>query len=302
MTEIGTSGFVAVTGRRNVGKSSLVNKIAGETVSITTEKPGTTRHTIRAIYEASRTQIVFTDTPGFTEAHQQLGNYLTDQVKESWDDSDLLLFVVDSTEGWKQDDKSVADQLATKDKPLILVPNKIDISDKEPKEIRSTYEDKTSADEIIPVSSKTGFNTDKLIESIVGSLPEGPRFFPEGKTTDRSLSFRISEIIRKQAIKSTTQEVPYSIAVVVDSIEPGESDDTTVIEATLFVERESQKGILIGEGGNKIRSIGQTTREEIKPYFDKNIYLDLTVKLEEEWTQQTDAIERIKRKKNRRNI
>lgn len=290
-------GLVTVTGRTNVGKSTLLNALLNEKVSIVTRKAQTTRYRLRGILNDEDYQIIFTDCPGLHKPHDELGEHLNDRVYETWGKSDLLLFVYDAANGWGTGDEFVTDKLRDETTPIILVPNKIDqlsgeTLDNELETVRGLYE----WTDVVPVSALKLNNLETLRSSIVSHLPRGPRLYPEDLLVDRDLAFRISEIVREKAMEVTREEVPHSLDVVTDRFEEGENG-VQVVEATLFVERESQKGILIGKNGNRIKKIGQEARQDIEELLDNKVYLDLHVSVLKNWTEDRKKIRNLEDRK-----
>jgi GTP-binding protein Era len=293
MTESFRSGFVAVVGRPNVGKSTLVNALVGSKVAITSDKPQTTRRDIRAILTTREVQVVFTDTPGFHKPRTALGARLNDLVGDAVVGVDLVLHVVDAAAGVGRGDAFVYErQVATSGAPAFAVVNKIDATRN-----RSEVEQLAAASElgeyaeIVPVSARTGGGVDHLRELIVARMPEGPLYFPSEEITDQPLEVRLAELVREQALAVTREEVPHSIAVMVEEIE--EEDELVSIHANLVVERDSQKGIVIGKGGTTLRDIGTRAREEMELVLGRKVYLDLRVKIVKEWQRDPKAIERL---------
>jgi GTP-binding protein Era len=287
------SGFVAVVGRPNVGKSTLVNALVGSKIAITSDKPQTTRRDIRAILTNDEVQLVFTDTPGFHKPRTALGARMNDLVGDAVLGVDLVLHVVDAASGVGRGDAFVYErQVKTSGSPAFVVVNKIDAAAN-----RSEVAQLALAAalgeyaEIVPVSAKTGRGVDHLRQLIVDRLPEGPMYFPADDVTDQSIEIRLAELVREQALAVTREEVPHSIAVVVEEIE--EEGDLTSIHANLVVERDSQKGIVIGKGGTTLRDIGTRARKEMELLLGRKVYLDLRVKVVKEWQRDPKAIERL---------
>jgi GTPase len=287
------SGFVAVIGRPNTGKSTLVNALVGRKVAIVSDKPQTTRRGVRAVLSTEDHQIVFTDTPGFHKPRTLLGSRLNDLVGEATQGVHAVVQVVDAQAGVGRGDAFVFErQLRDFAGPKICAVNKLDA-------LRNREEvpqlEKAAAlgdwDEVVPVSAKTGRGVEVLLDLLVRGLPEGPAYFPAGTVTDQALEDRLAEIVREKALAVTRQEVPHSIAVVVDELE--ESDTLTKIHASLIVERDSQKGIVIGKGGEILGTIGSRAREEIERVLGHQVFLDLHVKVLKEWQRDPKALQRL---------
>jgi GTPase len=287
------SGFVAVVGRPNVGKSTLVNALVGSKIAITSDKPQTTRRDIRAIFTTDEVQVVFTDTPGFHKPRTALGARMNDLVGDAVVGVDLVLHVVDAASGVGRGDAFVYErQVKTSGSPAFIVVNKIDATANrsEIAQLAAAAELGEYA-EIVPISAKTGRGVDHLRRLIVDRMPEGPMYFPADDVTDQSIEVRLAELVREQALAVTREEVPHSIAVVVEEIE--EEGDLTSIHANLVVERDSQKGIVIGKGGTTLRDIGTRARKEMELLLGGKVYLDLRVKVVKEWQRDPKAIERL---------
>lgn len=294
-----TSGFVAVAGAPNVGKSSLVNRLVGETVSVATGTPRTTRYLTRGIVNRPDAQVVLTDTPALHDPDGPLEDHLVQRTLEASGDADLILLVVNPQQDLSDGDRRALDRLEPFDAPMLLVPGAVDRGSREPQELRRHFQDQGPWTEVVPTSAKTGRGTRTLVEEVEARLPEAPRFFPGDQVTDRGLGFRVSERIRAEAMNHTHEEVPHSLAVTADFIGPGEDPDVTVVEATIYVERESQKGILIGKGGRTIKSIGENARSSLSDLLDGKIYLDLSVGVLEAWTERPEKIENLRERKGR---
>jgi GTPase len=287
------SGFVAVIGRPNTGKSTLVNALVGRKVAIVSNKPQTTRIGVRAVLSTDDHQIVFTDTPGFHKPRTLLGSRLNDLVGEATQGVDQVVQVVDAQAGVGRGDAFVFEhQLRDFAGPKICAVNKLDV-------LRNREEvpqlEKAAAlgawDEVVPVSAKTGRGVEVLLGLLVDRLVEGPAYYPADTVTDQTLEVRVAEIVREKALAVTRQEVPHSIAVVVDELE--ESDTLTKIHASLIVERDSQKGIVIGKGGETLGTIGSRAREELERVLGHQVFLDLHVKVLKEWQRDPKALQRL---------
>lgn len=287
------SGFVSFVGRPNVGKSTLLNSILGKRVAITSDKPQTTRNMIQGIYNDNDTQIVFVDTPGIHKPKSKLGRVLNKQAYFTINDVDIVIMVVDIAEKIGTGDKFVIDILKNiKDKPVFLVINKIDKLPKEEilKKI-DEYQKLYDFAEIIPVSARKKDNTDRLLEVIKNYLPDNIKYFDDTTITSSSPSFIISEFVREKVLDLTSEEVPYAVTVVVDSLE--EDERTMSIAATVIVDRENLKKIIIGKNGNMIKEIGIRSRKEIESYFNKRVYLELFVKVVPKWRDKEKFLNMI---------
>jgi len=291
------SGFACIVGRPNVGKSTLTNQLVGQKISIISKQPQTTRHAIRGIVHSEKGQIVLVDTPGIHKPKTLLGSKLNELVKQTWSEVDVILFCIPADQKIGPGDKFIAQEIMKySKKPKIGVLTKIDSVkqnviaerlvelDKLAKELKFGWE------EIIPISSQTGENLDNLIGLIIKYLPEGPELYPQEVITDESIEIMISEYIREAALEDLREELPHSLAVVVQKIETDENRPADKplmkIYAEIYVERDSQKGIIIGNKGSKLKEIGSTSRKQIENLVGMKVYLDLQVKVALNW--QTD--------------
>ncbi len=288
------SGFCAIVGRPNVGKSTLLNALVGEKVAITTPVPQTTRHVIRGVMNREDAQVVFTDTPGVHKPKTLLGRRLNDLARHSLSAVDCIVFLVDGAGGVGRGDEFLAGLLRDVGTPVIAAVNKVD-SFARARQLPqlARLAELGEWDEVVPISAATGDNVDVLADLIVARMPEGPAYFPREVVTDQPLEQRVAEIIREKAITTMREEVPHSIAVVVDEVAPGRSEGVTVVAAHLYVERDSQKGIVIGRGGDVLRDIGAQARKELEPLLGTAVYLDLRVKLMKEWQRDPRKLERL---------
>ena len=287
------SGFVSLIGRPNVGKSTLLNSILGKRVAITSDKPQTTRNMIQGIYNTEDTQIVFVDTPGIHKPKNKLGRVLNKQAYFTINDVDIIIMVVDITEKIGKGDNFVIDVLKNvEDKPVFLVINKIDKLPKEEilKKI-DEYQKLYNFTEIIPVSARKKNNIDRLIEVITKYLPDNIKYFDDNTITSSSPEFIIAEFIREKVLDLTEEEVPHSVTCLVEELY--EENNILNIGATIVVDRENLKKIIIGKNGNMIKEIGIRARKDIEEYFDKKVYLDLFVKVVEKWRDKEKFLNTI---------
>jgi GTP-binding protein Era len=287
------SGLVAVVGRPNVGKSTLVNALVGRKVAIVSDKPQTTRRHIRAIWNAPDTQVVFTDTPGFHKPKTLLGTRTNALVRDAVEGVDVVIQVVDAAAGVGRGDAYVyGQQVGPVGGAKVCAVNKID-------EIRhhAVVPQLEAAaalgefDEIVPISARDGKGVGLVRDLILERLPEGPPLYPPEDLTDLALEEQLAELVREQALHVTRQEVPHSIAVVIEELE--HEPELTTIHATLIVERDSQKGIVIGKGGETLKTIGSAARREMERLLGTKVYLDLRVKVVKEWQRDPKALERL---------
>ena len=287
------SGFVSFIGRPNVGKSTLLNSILNKKVVITSNKPQTTRNLIQGIYNEDDTQIIFVDTPGIHKAHNKLGRALNKQAYFTINDVDIIIMVVDITEKVGSGDKFVIDILKNiENKPVFLVINKIDKLPRE--EILSKIEEYMSLynfTEVIPVSARKKDNIDRLIEVIKKYLPDNIKYFDSDTVTNSSPEFIISELIREKVLELTDEEVPHSVTCIVDGLY--EEEKIINIGASIIVDRENLKKIIIGKNGNMIKEIGIRARKDIEEYFGKQVYLDLFVKVIPKWRDKEKFLNMI---------
>jgi GTP-binding protein Era len=288
------SGFCSIVGRPNVGKSTLLNALVGTPVAIATPVPQTTRHAVRGVLHDDGLQVVFVDTPGLHKARTLLGSRLNDVAREAVGDVDVLLFVVDGAGGVGTGDRFVAGLLEPYADRTIAVVNKVDrMSRAEQLPAIAALADLGQWAEIVPVSARSGDGVSVVRDLIIERLPEGPPYFPPEQVTDQTPEHRVAELVREQAIIRMREEVPHSVAVLVDEMLPGSREDLTVIHATVYVERASQKGIVIGHHGAVLRDIGAGARPQIERLLGTDVYLDLRVKLLKEWQGNPRALDRL---------
>lgn len=277
------SGFVALIGRPNVGKSTLMNQVLGQKVAITSDKPQTTRNRIHGVYTTEEGQIIFIDTPGVHKPHHKLGNYMMQVVRNTLSEVDLILFLSDVTQSMGAGERYILQLLEQVDTPVILVMNKIDQIHPDDLLPRiDAYRHRFTFAEVVPVSALLGNNVSALLSVIFRYLPEGPMYYPAGQTTDHPESFIVAELIREKILHLTREEIPHSVAVVVEEMVRRDGD-VVYVRAVIYTERASQKGILIGKDGRMLKQIGQLARQEIEALFGSKVYLDLWVKVKEDW-------------------
>lgn len=281
------SGFVAIIGRPNVGKSTLLNQILGQKIVIATDKAQTTRKRIKGILTDKEGQIVFVDTPGVHKPLNKLGEFLLDEAKVAVPDADVILFLVDGSEPAGKGDKWIAQNLLQTNIPIVIVMNKVDKIKKPEKVEENLLTYKTLFQSNIPVvriSAKTGRNIDTLIKNIYKKLPEGEPLYPEDVVTEETMRDVTEEIIREKILMNTSDEIPHSVAVKVEKYQEEENIDR--ISAVIYCEHKSQKGILIGKGGNLLKKIGTESRLELEKIVDKKVFLQLEVKVEKDWRKK----------------
>ena len=283
------SGFAAILGRPNVGKSTIINNIVNHNVSIVTDKSQTTRNNIIGIYNDKDTQIVFLDTPGIHKPMQQLGKEMNNMAYSAAHDVDVAVLVVDASKPFGAGDQFIIEHLDIHNVPLIIVFNKIDLArlDKAEalkKQYRSIFPKATFVDTV----AKEGFNIDTLIKTVKEFLPEGPAYYPTEMVTDKDEIFQIKEIIREKVLKQLSEEVPHSIAIYMDHIEW--EHKPIQIFASIIVEKDSQKGIVIGAGGRRIKEIGSRARVDVERLLGKHVYLELQVKVNPDWRNEPASL------------
>jgi GTPase len=284
------AGFVAIIGKPNVGKSTLLNKLLGENLSVVTHKAQTTRHRIKGILNRDDYQVVFSDTPGIMKPAYKLHNRMMDNVKSSITDADLVMLVVEVNE--KSISDEVAERLKMLEVPLVVVINKIDTAGQEQLTISVEYwKSQLNPAAIIPVSATEEFNLEPLEKTVVGYMPEGPPFFDKEDLSDRNIRFFVAEIIREKLLIQFKKEVPYSCEVTVTDYK--EEKEIDKIRCEIFVDRESQKAILLGHKGEAIKRLGTESRKKIERLIGKHVFLDLTVKVKGDWRNDEKQLDKF---------
>jgi GTP-binding protein Era len=281
-------------GRPNVGKSTLLNAIVGQKVAIITPVPQTTRHAVRGVLHRDDLQIVFVDTPGIHKPRTLLGRRMNEVARAALSGVDVVVFLVDGSQVIGRGDEFLARLLADVRAPVIAAVNKVDRVGRA-RQLPQLARLAELGDwaEVVPISATSGENVDTLVELIAERLPEGPAYFPEGQVTDQTIEQRAAEIIREKAITLMREELPHSIAVLIEELGPGTSSDVTAVTATLYVERDSQKGIVIGKAGSVLAVIGRAAREELELLLGSKVYLDVRVKLMREWQRDARKLARL---------
>lgn len=288
------SGFVALVGRPNAGKSTLLNAAVGSKLAITSNTPQTTRHRIRAVVDRDDAQLVIVDTPGLHKPHDALGEELNRSALKSLEDVDVVAFLLDATKPLGKGDVWVVEHVKKVDAHRILVVTKADLAkdgDVDNQIVRAKR--LVDWDEVVVVSAVKDFNVDGFVAAAMEALPQGPRWFPRDMDTDQPLEVMIAEFIREKILRSTFDEVPHSIGVQIEQIDHDPKRDFWNIYAVIYVERDSQKGIIIGKGGEKIKRIGTTAREDLERLLGGGVHLDLNVKVKKEWRRDAAQIRRF---------
>ncbi|MBO4400390.1 MAG: GTPase Era [Selenomonadaceae bacterium] len=285
------SGFIAVIGRPNVGKSTLINKIIGQKIAIMSDKPQTTRSRIQCILTQDDAQIIFLDTPGIHKPKLKLGEYMLKAAEGTLKEVDAIFFVIDATEKFGGGEKYILERLSATTQPVILVINKIDLLTREEiLPIIASYSERYKFAATVPISASDGTNVDALIAEVKKFLPEGPKYYPADMVTDQPERLIIAELIREKILHVTEDEIPHAVAVDLEEV-TARKKDLTYIRATIYVERDSQKGILIGKDGVLLKGVGKAARPEIEMLLGTKVFLDLWVKVKRDWRNSAGAIQ-----------
>jgi GTPase len=283
MTKNFKSGFVSIIGRPNVGKSTLLNQVVGQKVAIMSDKPQTTRNKIHGVYTTETSQIVFLDTPGIHKPQSKLGDYMMKVAESTFREVDAILFLVDVVDGIGGGDRYIIDQLHDVKTPVILVLNKIDqVHPETLLPVIEKYSKLYDFAEIIPISARNGNNVNTLLEQTIKYLSEGPQYYPADQITDHPEQFVCAELIREKILHLTREEIPHSIAVAIEDMKV-EPNGVVHISAIIFVERDSQKGIIIGKKGELLKEIGKRARHDIESLLGSKTFLELWVKVQKDW-------------------
>jgi GTP-binding protein Era len=285
------SGYVAIIGRPNVGKSTLLNKILGEKVAIVSPKPQTTRNRITGIRTTEGSQIIFIDTPGIHQGHSLMNRRMMDTALQTLDEVDGVLWLLDAHEKLKQEEERIAETLRGVDTPVLILLNKIDLVSKgKLLPLMERCAEVLPGKEIVPVSALKGDGLEITLNIVEQWLPKGPRYFTEGEYTDQSERFLASEIVREKVFLLTREEIPYGVAVTIDEFTEKEEKHLIVIAATIHTDRDSHKGILIGKRGAMLKEIGRQAREELEALLGCRIFLELFVRVDENWTRNPNLL------------
>jgi GTPase len=288
------SGFVAIIGKPNAGKSTLINSFLNKKIAIVSNKPETTRDNIRGIISKDDSQVVFVDTPGIHKPHLLLGRIMVRKASDSILDADAVIFIVDASSGITEADNIIIQKIKESEKPAIVAINKIDaVSKSKVLPIIDALKDIYSFKDFIPISALNHDNLELLQKTVIDVLPEGPKLYDNASFTDKDDIFIISEIIREKALLLTKEEVPHSLAVVIEKFSKDKEDGTLTIEAVIYVERDSQKGILIGQKASMVKRITMLSRKELKAQFGEKILLQIIVKVLKNWRKSEYALKKL---------
>jgi GTP-binding protein Era len=285
------SGFISIIGRPNVGKSTFLNRVIGQKIAIMSDKPQTTRNKVQGVLTTNDAQLVFIDTPGIHKPKHKLGDFMMKVAQNTLKEVDIVLFMVNAEEGFGRGEEFILDKFQTLKTPVFLVINKIDLVHPDQlMEIIVSYKEKYPFAEIIPISALEGNNLEVLLEVIKKYIPEGPQYYPADQVTDHPERFIVSELIREKALHLTREEIPHSLAVVIEKMERLEDKDVVHVMATIIVERDSQKGIIIGKQGSMLKEIGKRARQDIENLLGTKVFLELWVKVQKDWRNKMSQL------------
>lgn len=288
------SGFAALVGRPNVGKSTLLNALVGQKVAIMSNRPQTTRNRIRGVLTTNAMQIIFIDTPGIHKPRHRLGEVMVETAEATFREVDVILFVCDATEPGHPGDDHVLEKLRNVQTPVFLIINKVDAAPKpDVLAMIASYSEKRPFAEIIPVSAKEADQLDVLTKALTDELPEGPKYYPDDMVTDHPEQFIIAETIREKVLHLTREEIPHSVMVEVEQLERRTGSNVLYVHAVIYTERDSQKGILIGKRGAMLKKVGQLARQELEGLLGNKVYLELWVKVKKDWRNEPGLLRRF---------
>jgi GTPase len=277
------SGFISIIGRPNVGKSTFLNRVIGQKIAIMSDKPQTTRNKVQGVLTQDDSQLIFIDTPGIHKPKHKLGDFMMKVAQNTLKEVDLVLFMVNAEEGYGRGEEFIVEKLQSVSTPVFLIINKIDLVHPDKLlQIIEGYKEKYDFKEIVPISALEGNNVERLLGQIKEYLPEGPQYYPADQVTDHPERFIVSELIREKALHLTREEIPHSTAVVIEKMERRENQ-TVHVMATIVVERDSQKGIIIGKQGGMLKEIGKRARLDIENLLGTKVFLELWVKVQKDW-------------------
>ncbi|WP_053364135.1 GTPase Era [Bacillus sp. FJAT-27251] len=278
------SGFISIIGRPNVGKSTFLNRVVGQKIAIMSDKPQTTRNKVQGVLTQDDSQLIFIDTPGIHKPKHKLGDFMMKVAQNTLKEVDLVLFMVNAEEGYGRGEEFIIEKLQSVSTPVFLIINKIDLVHPDKLlQLIEGYREKYSFKEIVPISALEGNNVERLLAQIKEYLPEGPQYYPADQVTDHPERFIVSELIREKALHLTREEIPHSLAVVIEKMERKPENKTVHVMATIVVERDSQKGIIIGKQGSMLKEIGKRARLDIENLLGTKVFLELWVKVQKDW-------------------
>lgn len=278
------SGFISIIGRPNVGKSTFLNRVVGQKIAIMSDKPQTTRNKVQGVVTTDHSQLIFIDTPGIHKPKHKLGDFMVKSARNTLKEVDVIMFMVNANEPIGGGDRFIIDMLEKTETPVFLVINKIDLVHPDDLlTIITSYTEEYNFAEIVPLSALNGNNVERLMETLTNYLPEGPKYYPDDQVTDHPERFIISELIREKVLHLTREEIPHSIAVVIEKIEREEERNIVNVMATIVVDRDSQKGIIIGKKGALLKEIGTRARRDIEMLLGSKVFLELWVKVQKDW-------------------
>lgn len=281
-----TSGLVAIIGRPNVGKSTLLNRILGQKIAITSNKPQTTRNRILGVHNFTNGQAVFIDTPGIHKPKGKLNRFMVDQALGACSNIDIVLFLVTAKDSLGPGDEYILNILEKSSVPIYLIINKIDqVKPEALLDKIQQYSERFHFQEVIPLSAKTGDGVSRLLQAVERALPDGPQYYPEDMLTDQPERFIVAELVREKIMRRTSEEIPYGIAVQVETFSEKPDQNLVVIQALIHVERDSHKRIIVGKGGQMIKSLGQEARKDIERLLGARVFLELFVRVDKDWSQ-----------------
>jgi GTP-binding protein Era len=285
------SGFISIIGRPNVGKSTFLNRVIGQKIAIMSDKPQTTRNKVQGVLTTNDAQFIFIDTPGIHKPKHKLGDFMMKVAQNTLKEVDVILFMVNAQEGFGRGEEFILEKFLSVRTPIFLVINKIDqVHPDELLKIIESYKEKYEFSEIIPISALEGNNVETLLGQIKEYIPEGPQFYPADQVTDHPERFIVSELIREKALHLTREEIPHSLAVTIDKMERREDKDVIHVMATIIVERDSQKGIVIGKQGKMLKEIGKRARVDIENLLGSKVFLELWVKVQKDWRNKMSQL------------
>ncbi|MFD2446103.1 GTPase Era [Bacillus sp. CGMCC 1.16607] len=285
------SGFISIIGRPNVGKSTFLNRVIGQKIAIMSDKPQTTRNKVQGVLTTEDSQLIFIDTPGIHKPKHKLGDFMMKVAQNTLKGVDLILFMVNAEEGFGRGEEFIIEKFQTVNTPIFLIINKIDkIHPDALFTLIESYKEKYPFQEIVPISALEGNNVEHLLKVIKEVLPEGPQYYPADQVTDHPERFIVSELIREKALHLTREEIPHSLAVVIEKMERRHEKDVINVMATIIVERDSQKGIIIGKQGSMLKEIGKRARIDIENLLGSKVFLELWVKVQKDWRNKMSQL------------